>query len=390
MNIPQIMGLRLMSPLTEQKQQRRTSSFGLTMAVPLLKDTVSFGINPNGTTKSAAKSLEVNVKTAKAVHSKLIAAEKHVETFMENLFGDLKVSDKEPNNPILSISTRLKSEKSIKEKTGSYKLNNAQEIEEFMNDLLGSKITLQNSNPIVVDNTILARLIPQIKSRTAEILEIENKRPIAAKSLPEYEANKYDYGSVKMMEKLATIQNQVWKAGGSKQKVKTELTDDFQKANYCATHYIIRLPGKKPVKFELQIIGKNMNIGKHVDDPVYKKLNGKQPAFESKEFDKLFEPFTNPKFFEAEPNAEEIVKNAREKLNKYRAEVLLFQRTKADMPYSKKKSQEIFLPISYQLFPNDIEIKYGISSTDFDYNNLYKIIQRAEKNQSKNTKPKNK
>ena len=43
MNIPQIMGLRLMSPFTEQKQQRRTSSFGLTMAAPLLKDTVSFG-----------------------------------------------------------------------------------------------------------------------------------------------------------------------------------------------------------------------------------------------------------------------------------------------------------------------------------------------------------
>lgn len=42
MNIPQIMGLRLMSPFTEQKQQRRTSSFGLTMAQPLLKDTVSF------------------------------------------------------------------------------------------------------------------------------------------------------------------------------------------------------------------------------------------------------------------------------------------------------------------------------------------------------------
>ena len=44
MNIPQIMGLRFTTPLTEQKtQNNNTPRFGLKMTKPLSQDTVSFG-----------------------------------------------------------------------------------------------------------------------------------------------------------------------------------------------------------------------------------------------------------------------------------------------------------------------------------------------------------
>ena len=60
----------------------------------------------------------------------------------------------------------------------------------------------------------------------------------------------------------------------------------------------------------------------------------------------------------------------------YRGDVFLFQRKKASLPYSRKKTPEQFLPIQYRLFPCDIELKYGISSLDFDFNNLAKILQK--------------
>ena len=46
------------------------------------------------------------------------------------------------------------------------------------------------------------------------------------------------------------------------------------------------------------------------------------------------------------------------------------------LPFDKKKTRENFLPISYRLFPCDIELKYGISSLDYDFNNLSKILQK--------------
>ena len=79
---------------------------------------------------------------------------------------------------------------------------------------------------------------------------------------------------------------------------------------------------------------------------------------------------------ESEAYAKELVKNAKDTFNEYRGRMFLFQREKADMSYTKasKKRKEQFLPIKYRLFPSDIELKYGISSLNYDYNNIAKII----------------
>ena len=182
---------------------------------------------------------------------------------------------------------------------------------------------------------------------------------------------------------MIAIQNDVWKKGGNKQRVKKRLDDDFTKANYCATHFLFKLPGKTPVTFELQVLGNNVNATKHIDDIVYKKLDGKNSSESNPEFDKIFEPLTNKKFFAAEPNAKEIVENAKKKFEKYRGEVFILQRRKEPLPYHKGKHVELFLPMPYKLFPSDIEIKYGISSADFDYNNLNRVLQRGKKKSTK-------
>ena len=374
------MGFRLAAPNYETTKQNNINKFGLRMSSPLQADTVSF----TGTPKLANKQWEISKEAARTVRRKLTSSAQKVENFMQNSFGDLVANEKYPKNPLSEIGFRLKSIDSIAEKTGSRQWSSIEEVLKEMTDLIGAKLVFRDATRNKVD-AVLDRFIPLIKSRKVELLEVENKRPIIVKNLPEYQASEFDYASIDFLNKMISIQNDVWKKGGNKQRVKKRLDDDFTKANYCATHFLFRLPGKTPVTFELQVLGNNVNEAKHIDDIVYKKLDGKNSSESNPEFDKLFEPLTNKKFFIKEPNAKEIVENAKEKFEKYRGEVFIFQRRKEPLPYHKKKPVELFLPLPYKLFPSDIEIKYGISSADFDYNNLNKVLQRGKK---KVTKPK--
>ena len=373
MNIPKIFVLKN-NVVPQMDINKSTPRFGLKMADPLQADTVSFKASP----KLANRACEVNRTTAIAVRQRMEEPAQRVFDFIETNFGDLVATVKEPKNPILKIHKRLKSVDSITEKTGTRMLNSVDDIITHMTDLVGLKFELRNSHKHDVDN-ILGRFIPLIKSGSLELLEIENKRPMVVKGAPEAEAAIYDYGTVSMMEKMADTQHDVWRKNKKRAKVKQNLDDDFTDVNYCATHYLFKLLGKKPAVFELQVIGHNTNLAKHVDDAVYKKLAGKEPKDVPPEFNELFRPLTDFDFFAAEPDAERIVNRAREVLNKYRGDVFLYQRSKADMPYTKKKNQEMFLPIADKMFPSDIELKYGISTSDFDYNNIAKMVTKGEK-----------
>ena len=378
MNIPAIMGFRLAAPNYEAAKQNNISKFGLRMSSPLQADTVSF----RGTPKLANKQWEISKETARAIRRKLASSAQKVESFMQDSFGDLVASEKYPKNPLSEIGFRLKSIGSIAEKTGSRQWSSVDEILTEMTDLIGAKLVFRDAARNKVD-AVLDRFIPLIKSRKVELIEVENKRPIIVKNLPEYQASEFDYASIDFLNKMIAIQNDVWKKGGNKQRVKKRLDDDFTKANYCATHFLFKLPGKTPVTFELQVLGNNVNAAKHIYDIVYKKLDGKNSSESNPEFDKIFEPLTNKKFFAAEPNAKEIVENAKKKFEKYRGEVFILQRRKEPLPYHKGKHVELFLPMPYKLFPSDIEIKYGISSADFDYNNLNRVLQRGKKKSTK-------
>ena len=415
MNIPSITNMmpKFAGITSNVKNNFGYTNYGLKMDEPIQQDTLSFkgskvskatkrGVrllknametteavtkeNDGISNKVAEKSKEINRTTAMAIHNKVLISIKKVDAFLNNTFGDLVADAKHPDNPILKLCCRPKSTNSIQEKSGSREWKSIEEIFGGMTDLNGGKIVLRDTDKKTVDG-VLDRLIPAIKSNTVELLEIENKRPKVVKGLPETEASQYDYASINMLKKLTEIQNTTWKKAGSKEKVAAHLTDEFTPANYCAIHLLLRLPGVPNGTFEFQIMGHNTDIAKQIDDLVYKKLDGKSPANCPEEFNNLFEPITNPKFFkhETEDRAKELSKNAKNTFNKYRREMFLFQRKKADMPYSKKtaKRKEQFLPIQYQLFPSDIELKYGISSLDYDYNNIARIIERGQRKTAK-------
>ena len=370
MNILAVNNFKLVTPIFN-REQNRNAHYGLKMVAPLSADTVSFKATP----KSANKAFEVNRQTARLVRAGMTDSYKKAHRLIYDLFDDFLVSPKYPENLLIEIGGRLKSEDSIIEKSGSRKWTSIEEIKDSMTDIVGLCLVLRSDNKVKND-TVINRFIPVIKSGKLELLEIENKRPAVVKGLGGKDAAIYDYNSIECFEKLADIQDACFKKGGKKQKVTRHFDDDFTDANYCATHYLFRIPGRKPVTFELQVTGDNVKKGKKVDDVLWKALNGKHSADSTPEFDELMAPFTNKDFFAKESNAKEILENAREKMDMYRGDVFLFQRKKASLPYSRKKTPEQFLPIQYRLFPCDIELKYGISSLDFDFNNLAKILQK--------------
>lgn len=351
-------------------------NYNLKMSNPLAFDTVSF----QGTPKNANKANEIRGDVAKKISRTLKPAKQKVEHFINTYFSDLVVSPKEPENPIYKIHCRLKSGRSIQEKSGTRQWL-PQEILENMTDLIGAKFELRTSNKHDVES-VLDRFITLIRSRDIELLEIENKRPGILEGLPENEHGKYDYASIKFLEKMIDAQEETWnsgqKRGARKQKVH-HIFDDFTPMNYNAIHMLFRIPGKEAVVFELQIMGKDMASGKDIDDKVYKLLSGKTIDKKYAEIKNLFAPFTNKHFFDNEPNGKEILENAIDKYKKYRQEMFMFQREKEPLPYSRRKNIERFLPLQYQLFPSDIELRYGIHSSDFDYNNLYTMIDKADR-----------
>ena len=376
MNILQVNNSDILSlRLNEGKTNKIfTPKFNLRMAAPLAKDTVSFG----ATAKIANKALEANRSTVRNVRAAMQDSYQKVNKMFDNLFADLEASEKYPRNPLAKISCRLKSEDSIKEKTGTRDITSFDEITANMTDIIGTKLTIREPNKSIVD-AVLGRFIPLIKSGKLELLEIENKRPDIVKGLPEAEASKFDYASAEFLNMFADIQDACNKKGGRKTKVTRRIDNDFTDANYCAIHFLFRVPGKRSAVFECQVVGENVDKAKFVDDGIYKKINGKNFANSTPKFETIFKPFTEPGFFAQEENADEIISNAKKALNKYRGEVFLFQRNKAVSTVTKNKNKkEFFLPIQYKIFPSEIEKKYGINSLDYDFNNLYEILQKGK------------
>ena len=381
------------------KNTKYTTNYGLRMEAPLNRDVVYF----KGTPKFNKKAGGIPLGTAKKISKEMEAQIKDVKQLINDLFGDLVATVKKPKNPIYKISGRAKTGLSIKQKDQTRNFGNVKEIQTGMTDLLGVKVEMRSGDKRDVD-TMLDRLIPAIRSHTVELIEIENKRPIAVKGLPESKACKYDYGTIDMMKKLIDVQEEVWNKGSkakNKKLVSQKLEDDYTDANYSAIHILLKKPGKNSKVFELQIMGKDVAAAKAVDDPIWKLLNNKDLGEEYKPLEKIIEPYakTNAAFEEfkqqmleenptLEPDSvtlrtamqktkDEDFKNDLKKLilfNEYRKKVFLFQRTKEPTAYTTKELRTKFYPLEYDIDPR------------LDFNYLYDVVQKCYNNAQKNNK----
>lgn len=339
MNISALLGLNATTVnANRQNSNNIRTNFGLKMASPLACDTVSFGATKKMLSEED-KTCGVNYQTAIQIHEEAFEMQPKVREFANKTWGKYLVTQMNQQNPILKICDRCKSPLSIKEKSETRHLDNKKIIFEKMTDLNGMKIVMRDASKPTVDK-IVQELIQPIKKGEVELIEIENKRPIATKNKKGAEARKYDYASVDVLEDLAQIQND--KNNSTKRNhgktVRVDL-DDFTDMNYSAIHMLLKLKGEKR-PFELTIMGSDVNQLKDLDDKLFKILNGK-------DVDDKYEPIKSL----VAPLREDGNQDLLEKFNNYRADAFLFQRNKAASSFAFQDRPVHFLPLSEDLDP---------------------------------------
>lgn len=362
MIIPQITNFKAFQTLKNNNNENisnpQTSTYGLKMCPPLLKDTVSFG--------ATAKMLQsrsqggVSLIVAKSISRAAEPMQKRAETFLKNIFGDLVATELNPNNPIHKICGRVKTPKSIVEKSATRQYNCKSEVLDFMTDLNGTKIVMKDARKKTVEET-LSRLIKPIQKGEVELLEIENKRPKSTTKLKRSAREQYDYASVDFLENLQRIQEETWEGLNLKEprRVRVDL-NDLTEVNYSAIHFLLKFPDE-PRPFELMLMGKDVNDIKELDDKLFKILN-------NKDIDKKYKPLVEI----VKPLMEPGNKQYLEKFNQYRGEAFLFQREKAPNTFfTSEDAPSYFLPLSYNLPPV------------YDLNNLNRIMLECEKTAKK-------
>lgn len=228
----------------------------------------------------------VSRSTAKQIHEMILRPQKQINNFMEEIFGDLVVTDLAPRNPILKMSGRPKTDISIVEKSATRDWNSIDEILEKMTDLNGQKIVFNYKTGKPEAENALDRLIPLIKTKQVILKEIELQRPEAIKGMSKQEQEEFDYFSKVFLDKLEDAQEEVingTETNADKIKLIDRPLPKYTKFNYCALHLILQSAKKGSRPFELQIMGPREEASKIFNDKVFKFFNGK-------ELDKMYAP----------------------------------------------------------------------------------------------------
>lgn len=161
--------------------------------------------------------------------------------------------------PVLAITSRKKSAKSIAEKMGHMKLTSKNDALENIHDMVGIRILVSNSDK-KSGEYVGDKLLKAVKNGWIKISEIEVYRNPALSP-----ASRYDYIDEKRLDAIAMA---------SRKKVKdfnyVIRQTDF---GYSAIHMGVNLPGG--IKGEIQIISPRVAAFKDIEDICYKGLSGK-------------------------------------------------------------------------------------------------------------------
>lgn len=438
MNILSVSNFSFSNPLQFNKtnaQQVSVPKFGLTMAAPLSKDTVSFG--------STAKNVNrvINSKLSRDISKSAKFYEIQVAAIFTSILAPLMSTDETPDNVIEYFNVRTKGKDSIGAKSGEIKgkykagdiikggkkCKTKDVITLNMTDLLGAKAVLtigskQNAKMVV------EALTNAVKNGQIRLREIEQKIP---KSCMHDEKTLITcaYATDITLDKMKSVSEKRFN-----KEVRTDYRD-FTPSNYSALHFLFDVLLKDPEDksvwktVEVQVLGHDVNEFKELDDILYKLLNGKnvdkkynsikqvlQPIIlpkglydlyderneqhkakckeEGKKYRALtYAQFTNtlteddlvamkcPKYV-LEMSKEELASNMtqRDAFNRYRADVFLSQRLKGAKPNKDRLGYDgkliiDFLPITDPVLP----LKYSMNS-------LYQLKMECEKKAAKSTK----
>ena len=248
-------------------------------------------------------------------------AQNHIETLLKSIDGK---SDK------FHSGGRLKSPLSAWNKTvvgpeNEYNCKTNSEVINKVFDFHGVKRVALEGTTREDWNVEFDKMIRAIRAGKIEVWQIENKRPAILEWCPEEYWNILDYAHIKKLKEVKAAQEEVWGDG----RIVELVESDWQRGNYPALHVRYRDVVANRF-FERQHYGHLVEPEKHIDDPVWKGLDGKGlTGAKIKEKDKLKEENKYIRVYEtvAQMNAPDN-STARKEFDYYRSVVMLMERIK--------------------------------------------------------------
>lgn len=248
-------------------------SYGLTMAEPLSKDTVSFGCTKQQSVKKmASRSDAITTDLAKKIRKRKEHPHKRKKQLLTENFGSLI------DNGLITFKDRIKGENSICEKSATRGWTNMEQVLLHMGDVSGFCFILNSPKAFP---EIIKGFRNLLKSREIEITEAEYHR-----KEPKYKNSKIveSYDSLKPQD-LQSLKSDINKI----QKPTTQIWKDVDsRSGYSGLHLTLRT--KDGEISELQIMTLTMDKVKKVENILYKIRNGKTVAPKYEAVEKYLEP----------------------------------------------------------------------------------------------------
>ena len=333
----------------QQTRSRNVSSpryIGNTNLAPLKRDTVSFGATCKEMGLNAI-SQGINHNTALKIHEDALVAQNYLHKQLDSILGDMvrpKSGKGALSRPIDIIRYRTKSAKSIREKAGARKLYNTKEIKENLTDIIGARIVMADAN-IKSVNEVMDRLTNAVNKDHLKVLEIENYRP---DPLLDDEGNVkkvYDYASPRA---LGNLRDACLNKG-----IDIHKRDEDIPSGYMAIHMLGPLPNG--FTGEIQLMGKDVEALKEVEDTCYKVKNGKHLEKQYAPVEKMLKPLANK---------EDTI--LRKGYMDYTRQAYLAQRAKEPRRSKQKDYTFMHIPESLDYIPPQL-----------DFNNIYAEMKKC-------------
>lgn len=300
----------------------------------LKQDTVSFQVGEK-VLKEGAKRL--NKKTGLDINKMLEKPFKKFQHRLNEAFGPLVATEKNPNLPIAKIETRIKSAESVAEKGGCRDAKNIEELTEKIDDLMGGRLEMRDVSRDSIQQ-IIDILEEQVNKGIFNVIEIESY----------YAEPNLAYLNDRMLASLVkTCEKKLGAIPVKHQK---------HPSGYHGVHFTIRMPKDcNNAKAEIQLLGKDTADLKYANDPVYKVLCNKAIQKKYAPIAKILAPLKGD---------DETLKNA---FLDYTRQAYKHQRRRKSVPFAEDKMPPEFLDIPWFL-PKEL-----------DYKNIYMEMKKCDK-----------
>ena len=228
---------------------------------PLKQDTVSFKATPKAMSNM---DFAISLQTATDIHDEAKESCNYLKYQLNKILAPMVKSKENPDGEIEKIGFRVKTPKSIREKSATRRWINKEEVKSGMTDIIGARIVMDDSSVKAVDK-VIDLLAEAERNNQLQIIEIENFRPEPQIDDEGNILHSYDYSSPKSLRRL---KKEIDKNGTMISK-----RDEDVPTGYMAIHLLTKLPNG--FTGEIQIMGKEVEKLKEIEDLCYKVKNGK-------------------------------------------------------------------------------------------------------------------